>query len=257
MTDTTPSERREAILKSRLREEVQVGIQASRDPKNAGLPDLYPRQTTMYSPWYTRTCPECKHRFREGDRVRICPKCGRAYHDDDQYQLHCWQDHFADGNVCRERGIDPITDQPREGCDYTWSGTFPDEGQDEQTPSPASPAQRIPHVTEQFLSGLEIFWTPFGEENVLEVPQGSPIVGHECPWCRFQIRAGDRVVKCPCGKCNTYFHNDIFRHLACWNEWNGSDGNDYCPTTSAKIERGRSPDTATTHFTQTDNDNGR
>jgi hypothetical protein len=248
---------RETLLKSRLRDEIEAGLAASEDPKNAGLPDLYLRQTTMYSLWYTRTCPECKHKFREGDMVRICPRCGRVYHDDDQHQLHCWQEHFAAGGACQEVGIDPITDQPRVTCDYTWPGDFPDESQAGRETAPPTSTQRIPYVTEQFMNGLETFWTPYGEENVLEVPRGSQIVGHECPWCRFQIRAGDRVVKCPCGKCNTYFHNDIFRHLTCWNEWHGSEGNDYCPTTSAKIERERSADDAATRFTQTDGDNER
>ena len=74
-------------------------------------------------------------------------------------------------------------------------------------------------------------------ETTLEVKQGDPIVGRKCPWCRFMIRAGDRVVKCPCGKCSAYFHNDIFRHLTCWNDWNDSKGNDYCPITGARIEK--------------------
>lgn len=257
MTEKSPSRRRETLLKSRLREEVQAGLAASRDPKNAGLPDLCLHQTTMYSPWFTDTCPECQHKFREGDMVRLCPKCGRVYHDDDQYQLHCWQDHFADGGVCRKGGFNRYHKRQRESCDYTWSGTFPEMCQeDDGKPAPSRPTQRIPQVTEQFLSGLEVFWTPFGEENVLEVPPGSRIVGHECPWCRFQIRAGDRVVKCPCGKCNTYFHDDVFRHLTCWNEWNGSEGNDYCPTTGAKIER-EEEDAAAVHPASVAGDNGR
>jgi len=227
--------RRETALKARLREEIDAGRAASRDPDNAELPDLYARQTTIYSPWYTRTCPECKHKFREGDHARLCPVCGQAYHDDDQYELACWQDHFADGSVCRESRTDPISGVYRQGCDYRWSGIFPDESKDAEAES--QPARRVFEVTTQFLRGLENVWSSFGEEAVFEVEAGTPIVGRKCPWCRFQIRAGDRVVKCPCGDCDTYFHDDIFRHLTCWNEWNGSQGNDYCPTTGAKIER--------------------
>jgi hypothetical protein len=29
---------------------------------------------------------------------------------------------------------------------------------------------------------------------------------------------------------------DIYRHLTCWNEWNGARGHDYCPTTCTPIE---------------------
>ena len=250
MTTPDVSDRQEAILKSQLREQIRAGRLASRDPINAGLPDLYLRQTTIYSPWYTRTCPECKHKFREGDMVRLCPKCGRAYHDDGQYQLHCWEAHFADDGVCRVGGTDPITGLERESCDYTWSGIFPEAGQDGAPSTPGRPAQRIASVTKQFLRGLEALWTPFGEEDVFEVPPESRIVGHKCPWCRFQIRAGDRVVRCPCGQCDTYFHDDVFRHLTCWDEWNGSRGHDYCPTTGAKIEKKRDETASTARSAQ-------
>ncbi len=227
--------RRETVLKTHLRDEMNAGIAAARDPDNAELPDLYARQTTIYSPWYTRTCPECKHKFREGDRVRLCPLCGQAYHDDDQYELDCWKDHFANSSVCRKGRRDPITNVFRPGCGYRWSGTFPDKGKGADAES--QPTRRVFEVTTQFLRGLENVWSPFGEELVFEVQAGTSTVGHKCPWCRFQIRAGDRVVKCPCGNCDTYFHDDIFRHLMCWDEWNGSQGNDYCPTTGARIER--------------------
>src|SRR5262245_62056160 len=55
----------ENLLKARLRQEIEGGIAASRDPVNASLPELAARLTTIYSPWYTRTCPECKDKFRE------------------------------------------------------------------------------------------------------------------------------------------------------------------------------------------------
>lgn len=240
---------KETSLKAYLRQEIDKGLAASRDPKNAGLPDLAPRTTTMYSSWYTRTCPVCKHKFREGDRVRLCPLCQQAYHDDDQYNLHCWQKQFSKGKICREGRFDPITDKEIKECPFPRKGKFSavETAQDSKSPAPT---RRIAQITEQFLHGLENVWTPFGEESVIEVPEGSSIVGHKCPWCRFQVRAGDRVVKCPCGKCNTYFHDDIYRHLTCWNEWNGSRGHDYCPTTGEKIKRKPLP-------AQTGNNRGR
>jgi uncharacterized C2H2 Zn-finger protein len=229
MADEERDRQRETLLRVRLREEIRAGLSAARDPDNAVLPDLHLRTTTIYSAWYTRTCPECKHKFREGDLVRLCPRCGQAYHDDDQYGLHCWQAHFEGGGVCREAKHDVITGLFRPGCDYRWLGTFPDGA--ERPPETRNTGRRIAEITRQFLDGLETVWTPFGEARVLEVPPDSPIVGHKCPWCRFQIRAGDRVVKCPCGKCDTYFHDDVFRHLTCWDEWNtGSHGNAFCPT---------------------------
>lgn len=61
------------------------------------------------------------------------------------------------------------------------------------------------------------------------------MIGHKCPWCRFHIRIGDCVVQCPCGNCNTWFHDDLYRHLTCWNAWHGPQGNKYCPVTGAQI----------------------
>ena len=231
---TPQAERRQTSLQARLREEMQAGIDAANDPDNAGLPELFARRTTIYSDWYMRVCPECKHRFREGDRVRLCPQCGQAYHDDDQYGLHCWRRHFAGENPCTKGGYNPFTETTEPGCDYTWSGTFPDEKTAES--GQAAGSRRVGQVTGQFLHGLSVTWKSFGGEQVIEVQPGDRIVGRKCPWCRFEIRVGDRVVKCPCGHCDTYFHDDLFRHLTCWNDWNGSQGHDYCPTTGAKIE---------------------
>ena len=69
-------------LEDALRNAFTTGFAAARDPLNADLPPLAARVTTIYSPWYTRTCPECCHKFREADRVRRCPSCGQVYHDD-------------------------------------------------------------------------------------------------------------------------------------------------------------------------------
>ena len=224
---------RETPFRARLRQEIEAGIAASDDPLNAGLPALAARTTMMRSPWYTRTCPECKDKFREDDRVRLCPNCQQSYHDDDLHSLHCWQTHFADGQVCKKSRYDRIAEVHRPGCDYRWSGKFPDEAGRTHQGTPLS--RRLEQVTSQFLYGLEKIWRPFGEQTVREVKQGEIIVGHKCPWCRFPVRAGDRVVKCPCGQCDTYFHDDVFRHLTCWNDWNGTRGHNYCPTTGAEV----------------------
>ena len=90
-------------------------------------------------------------------------------------------------------------------------------------------------ITTQFFQGVETICKPFGDATVHEVQVGAAIIGRRCPWCRYQVRAGDRVVKCPCGTCDAYFHDDVFRHLTCWNDWNGRRGQRYCPTTGASI----------------------
>lgn len=227
-----PEARRETALKAQLRAQFELGKRAAQDPANAELPELYLRTTTIYSPWFTLTCPECQHTFREGDKVRLCPECGQAYHDDAHYGLHCWQQHFAGGRVCKRGGYDFFSEMDQPGCAFTWDGELPD------APTAQNAAQaRNPAVTAQFQAGLRREWTAFGNAKVIEVETGSHLVGRKCPWCKFDIRAGDRVVKCPCGKCNTYFHDDLYRHLTCWNAWSGARGNDYCPTTSAHLIR--------------------
>lgn len=209
-----------------LRKEIETGIGLAADPINANLPDDAPRLTTIHSPWYSRTCRVCKHKFREGDWVRLCPLCGEPYHDDPQYGLYCWQEKFAGGQICTEGGLDRFSGLAIDRCEFS---PGPQERQtdrpgQEQTASPPT------GLVTQFVGGLERIWRPFGEQPAIKVAPGDPAVGRSCPWCRFRIRAGDWVVACPCG-CGAYFHQDIFRHLTCWNEWHGVEGNDYCPIT--------------------------
>ncbi|MET0649061.1 MAG: hypothetical protein ABW208_20825 [Pyrinomonadaceae bacterium] len=231
---------REPHLKSRLREELDAGIAVARDPENADLPKEAVRTTTMYSPWYVRTCPQCKQKFRAGDRVRLCPLCERAYHEDNVYRLDCWREHFAGGKACRAPRFDPITSVDDPGCRYSspegHAAAAAAESGAEQAAS-VRPVARSAQTVSQFLRGLEECWKPYGEQPVVVVEDDSPLIGYSCPWCRFNVRAGDRVVRCPCGKCNAHFHDDIYRHLTCWNDWKyGASGNDYCPITGEKIE---------------------
>jgi hypothetical protein len=226
-----------SALKQQIGAEVELGIALSADPVNANLPDLAIRITTINSPWFARTCRICKDKFREGDQVRLCPDCGEAFHDDNQYSLHCWPKKFADGAICTEGGPDRFNESssglPR--CEFSCSSSFTDVGT--SIPSSAmasshnSPAALL---VKQFVKGIETTWRPFGEQQSTKVERGSSMVGHKCPWCRFRVRVGDWVVACPCQRnCGTYFHQDVFRHLTCWNEWNGVEGNNFCPNIGA------------------------
>lgn len=216
----------------KIAEQIEDGLKASRDPLNADLPDLALRSTTIYSPWYTQPCPECQFKFREGDMVRVCPDCGQAYHSDNQYRLFCWEAHFADGRACKPGGFDRFSCVHIDGCGFRWHGTVAERKSGSDVSSTPFFSMR-----ESFLRGLETVWSPFGGEQVLEVRPGDPMAGLNCPWCRFRIRPGDRVVRCPCGKCGTFFHDDIFRHMRCWDDWNGSKGRDFCPATGDPIQR--------------------
>ena len=227
--DTTKPAVRESTLTQVMRREIEQGLRLAADPRNADLVPLAIRVTTIYSPWFSALCKVCKHKFREGDRVRLCPRCDTPYHDDDEYHLRCWQNHFQGGHACTEGGEDRFSERPIPACGYRWDGHLPDEPNSgsSQTGRHGSP---LPALVEPFVAGLETICRPFGGLRPVQVAPGSALVGRRCPWCRFDIRAGDWVVPCPCG-CGTIFHQDVFRHFTCWNEWSGVQGKDYCPTT--------------------------
>ena len=242
-------------LKSSISNELQAGVEVSKDPENAGLPDLAIRKTTMYSPWFMKLCPLCGLEFREEDRVRLCPQCGRAYHDDPRYNLRCWRRHFARNPFCSEeiRNRDGVL--IRKKCDFRPEGDLPrPESDDGKT---AVAFRRLNKLETQFVAGLQRVWKPFGEREVVAVKENDCMVGMKCPWCRSYIRAGDHVVKCPCGKCETWFHMDVVRHLACWNEWSGSKGHDFCPVTCARIEPGEDGETGEPREPDTPDEPGR
>jgi hypothetical protein len=217
-------------LHSCLRAEADLGKEMASDPVNANLPPLHLRVTTLHSRWFSRRCRVCQDKFREGDQVRLCPECGDAYHDDSQYGLDCWRRRFGHGGRCKEAGgasgVRP--------CDFSWAGELPDDpapgGEGGRPHAPPPPA-----LVGQFLGGLEAVWRPFGGQKCKRVEPGSRLAGRACPMCRFPIRAGDWVVACPCG-CGTYFHQDVLRHLTCWNSWNGGEGHDHCATTMRPIK---------------------
>lgn len=215
-----------------LREEMDIGQKMAADPTNANLPDLALRITSLHSTWFMRTCRVCQNKFREGDLVRLCPRCNQAYHDDSQFNLSCWQKHFSNGKICTEGGVDRFSKQPITPCAYQWNGRLPDTP---NTPTSAE-ASPSPQTVNQFVAGLRLAWRPFGKREIHKVQIGDPIISRKCPWCRLHIRVGDWVVACPCG-CGTYFHEDIFRHLTCWNEWNGVEGHKHCPNTGHTYEQ--------------------
>ena len=189
----------------------QSGIEQSKDKTNAILPEFSLRKTTLDSSWFLEKCKICKNYFREDDLVRLCPKCGEAFHDDKNYNLYCWELQLENGQQCI----------CGEAIDYEKINDTQDN------------FRSLLSVDQSFIEGLEETWKPFGEQKVLTVLPNSSIVGLTCQICRYKIRIGDRVVKCPCSPiCLTFFHSDIFRNLNCWNYYNGFLGKDYCPTSS-------------------------
>lgn len=214
-------------LDSQLRTEIDVGLRSSVDPSNANQPPLALRITTLNSPWFMTNCPVCHNQFRESDLVRLCPRCEAPYHDDAQFNLDCWTKKFSTGESCTLGGSDTrFSSQILPACLYTWDGLLPDKTETSHTSATSLSSEAV----NQFVAGLRASWPTFGDKQIYKVQTGDPMISRICPWCRLRIRAGDWVVECPCG-CGTYFHEDIFRHLTCWNEWNGVAGNEHCPNT--------------------------
>jgi hypothetical protein len=220
---TTQVKRLRSNLEQHIHAELELGIKMAGDPANTSLPELALRVTSINSVWFTQMCRVCKDKFREGDYVRVCPTCSEPYHDDQQYDLYCWQKHFAAGAMCK-------------GCSSAWPVS--PSGEASLSHHSLHDLVQTPHthrLVNQFVVGVETVWRPFGQQPSRKVPHGSPLIGRKCPWCRFRVRAGDWVVECPCqSNCGVYFHQDIFRRLTCWNEWNGVDGNQFCPETGAR-----------------------
>jgi predicted RNA-binding Zn-ribbon protein involved in translation (DUF1610 family) len=219
-----------SILLQELTKEFEQGLSAAQDPENAYLPLKERRKTTIYSDWFTRKCPECGLDFREGDMVKLCPKCQKAYHSDDFFSLNCWDRHFANGQPCRKAAYDHFDNQYDPGCPY--------QPEDINQPAGQQDAQHndILEINQQFMKGLAVHWKSFGDLSEIKVGPNNAVVGQICQWCGSSIRPGDRVVKCPCGKCESHFHNDMYRQRSCWNEWNQSDKHNYCIQSGRRIE---------------------
>ncbi|MCW2247728.1 hypothetical protein M2352_003362 [Azospirillum fermentarium] len=228
MNPTAGASRRGLIgLSKILRVEVDHGIAATGDPRNANLPALALRVTTTHSEWYAGTCCHCHHMFREGDRVRVCPDCGSAYHDDERFGLQCWSAWFQGHRQCREERYDHFNEETIPACTFRPSET---SSADAGPETPRGPERPPAALTPQFMAGLQSIWKPFGDYDLVRVSPDSPIIGRKCPWCRFDIRPGDHVVACA-RSCGVYFHQDVTLKRTCWNEWNGRHGKSHCPIT--------------------------
>jgi hypothetical protein len=187
-----------------IQQALQHGMDMARDPINAHITaDDESRITTVYSPWLLQICLGCHHTFREGDLVRPDPRRpGRMLHEDSRYTLLCWSE-------AHQHSL-PIV------ADY------------------ADPCPK--EVREAFLRGLHEHWQQDDTTSEL-VEQGSSLIGLKCPVCRHTVRVGDLVVRCPCGNnCGGVFHQDVTRHLTCWDTWNRGRRRDYCAFTGAPYQ---------------------
>lgn len=182
-----------------LRKQLLHGLEMARDPRNALVRDPQaPRVTTLYSPWLLQVCRVCRHSFREEDLVRPDPaRPERMLHEDPRAGLCCWS--HASG--------------------------FP--------PPPAAEVLATP-TRDAFLQGLHTHWQPAGATRAELVPPRSELILRRCPICRHSVRPGDTVIRCPCGRgCGGVFHQDVLRHLTCWETWSRGATRFYCAFTGA------------------------
>jgi hypothetical protein len=186
-----------------LEHAIKRGIEMADDPLNAARKPHEPRITTLYSPWLLQTCRMCRHSFREEDQVLPDPHLADAMlHEDPQAGLFCWS---------------------------KWRGLTP-------TKPSAPPLDAA--VREDFMRGVRQHWKPAGNLAVELVQRGMGLVGRRCPICRHTVRLGDHVVRCPCGRgCNGVFHQDLTRHLTCWDTWNRGSERAFCAFTQALYAR--------------------
>lgn len=201
-----------------LQDGIRAGEKIATDRKNYVLPDLALRKTSgppKKSDWFLKPCPICKDYFRENDLVRLCPKCKQPYHDFVGHKLHCWSQHFSPNTKC-------ISCQ-----EYEWNGQLPIKDPRLQT------EVLFPAIIQQFYDGLGTTWKVFGNPKIRLVQTTDDMVGLNCMGCKYKIRVGDLIVKCPCSPgCHAYFHCDVPGNWNCWNEWHGEVGKYYCPISS-------------------------
>jgi hypothetical protein len=172
-----------------LQQMLDRGIAMARDPLNAAsLHDPQAaRVTTLYSSWLLEYCRVCHHTFREDDIVRPHFELSDVMlHEDARTGLMCWS------RVQQLPVSQPLLAQL--------------EDIDE-------------NLREEFMRGLRIHWNPAKDAQAILVPSRSNLIGLKCPICRHTVRGGDWVVPCSCNRCGGVFHQDITRHLTCWETW--------------------------------------
>ena len=198
-------------LEKKLLTEFEKGEFSARDPENADLPDGAPRKTTIYADWLIDDCENCDHPFRLGDMVKVCPSCNSAFHEDDRFPLLCWTE------VSKSEGECP-------SCGTSWTKEENKSDEDKE-----GTRESYAEVAKIFTSGMLDTWKAFGDVPVRRAEKGDSVIGKNCPMCDYQIRRGDHYVTSFCkGKCKVYIHNDIFRNLTCWNNWQGMQGKRHC-----------------------------
>jgi hypothetical protein len=183
----------------------EAGLDSARD--EAGVSALERGEiavTSLTAQWLYSLCPQCRHTFRVGDRVKRKPGVGVVHCSP---QLDC----LGGSPSAMEGGTREITE------------FF--AGLDEEWPPP----QDVRVVV------LE-------PGHPLLAPPRAGFRRKSCMVCSHTFRPLDLVVVCPCSPggplCEVGVHRDPVHGLACLEMWNPSGTNTHCPVTSRKLDDG-------------------
>jgi hypothetical protein len=186
--------------------EFEVGVAAAFDPQKYLHGDVIGAALTGVNSWWNHLlCDRCGHSFRRGERVVVTAAPRTAHHAD-----------------------------------------LPEEcGADLGSESPAPPLAAETAAVADFSDGVEDAW-PSGGIPVRTLAAAdwwvtrppAPMQRTRCLVCAHTLRAGERVVVCPCSperpECQAVIHRDPAAGLICWETWRPTGTVTSCPITMAR-----------------------
>jgi len=172
----------------------EAAVQAGLDPKNADA--VTEAVTTTDCDWVGLVCPQCRHKFRRDDPVKL--------------------DVDADGRPT-VRHLDPDL-----GC--VNSRALPPTGEAVLRLLAAVRAE------DPIDADVRVLRLEPGDELLGDDPR------RPCRRCRFPLRPYESVVVCPCGRgCSAAIHYDLDRGLLCYERWKNSLKTAHCLLTKQEL----------------------
>ncbi|MFF5290776.1 hypothetical protein [Paractinoplanes globisporus] len=176
----------------------EAGAAAAFDPQKHKRTAL----TGLNSWWNHLLCDRCGHTFRRGERVHVTREPRAAHHAE-----------------------------------------LPGVCHDPAKKAPSAPV--LAADVAEFAEGVEAVWgsgdTPvrtLGADDWRVARPPAPMQRTRCLVCAHTLRAGERVVVCPCNpgrpECAATIHRDPAAGLTCWETWRPAGTVTSCPITMAR-----------------------